>query len=126
MFSELVRARNRLARTCSDHRATRLDSNFSKQFCLREQAVLQTACKLYFRYQLVTIKHVVAKKFKQVHEARLCNVSSMACAAGSVNDAHMIGRTDCLLMMPALDVHLCLRVRHAGLVTWSGRTALVT
>ena len=115
MFSEQVRARNRLARTCSDHRATWLDSNCSKQFCLHEQAVLQTVRRLYFRYQLVTIKHVVAKKFKQVHGAGLFNASSMAYAAGSVHDAHKIGRTDCLLMLPVLNVRWCMCVQYAGL-----------
>ncbi len=61
----------------------------------------------------------------QVHEAKLFNVSSMAFAAGLVYDAHLIGRTDCLLMVPALGAYLCLHVRHAGLVTWSGRTVLM-
>ena len=50
----------------------------------------------------------------------------MACAAGSVNDAHKIGRTDCLLIVPALDVPLCMCVQYASLITWSGRTALVS
>ena len=49
----------------------------------------------------------------------------MAYAAGSVNDAHKIGRTDCLLMLPVLDVRLCMCVQYASLITWSGRTALV-